>query len=209
MNVCVFLCLFSVLKQALVNYDDIKNFIRQQVIKIFDGEGMCQSFCHMLRCCLCLSDRHLSLTERLTLLSCCCIIIYNAIVPVYRENGLLHVPHTDASRDGGLPRSARATRKRRFTGASWYPRCTRNAWTVGQTRPTRRPRTPRWASTVTVVIREALWLWCKRHHYLAVCMACFVFLGPRGPEGLKGDKGVGEMGDIGPPGAPGTVQWEQ
>lgn len=99
--------------------------------------------CHMLRCCLCLSDRHLSLTERLTLLSCCCIIIYNAIVPVYRENGLLHVPHTDASRDGGLPRSARATRKRRFTGASWYPRCTRNAWTVGQTRPIRRPRTPR------------------------------------------------------------------
>lgn len=54
MNVCVFLCLFSALKQAVVNYDDIKNFIRQQVIKIFDGEGMCQSVVAMLRRCLCL-----------------------------------------------------------------------------------------------------------------------------------------------------------
>lgn len=31
------------LKQAVVNYDDIKNFIRQQVIKIFDGEDTQES----------------------------------------------------------------------------------------------------------------------------------------------------------------------
>lgn len=107
--------------------------------------------CASLCCChvmlLFVSIRHLSLTQRLNLLSCCCIIIIiicNGIsAPVHRENGLLHVPHTDASRDGSLPRSAWTSRKRRFAGASWYPRCTRNAWTVGQTGSTRRPRTPR------------------------------------------------------------------
>lgn len=37
----IFLFFFSyVLSQAVVNYDDIKNFIRQQVIKIFDGQTM-------------------------------------------------------------------------------------------------------------------------------------------------------------------------
>lgn len=31
---------FSIFKQAVVNYDEIKNFIRQQVIKVFDGEDI-------------------------------------------------------------------------------------------------------------------------------------------------------------------------
>ena len=36
MNIEVFLYYF--LPQAVVNYDEIKNFIQQQVVKIFDGE---------------------------------------------------------------------------------------------------------------------------------------------------------------------------
>lgn len=32
--------IFSIFKQAAVNYDEIKNFIRQQVIKVFDGEDI-------------------------------------------------------------------------------------------------------------------------------------------------------------------------
>lgn len=34
------LLLFSIFEQAVVNYDEIKNFIRQQVIKVFDGEDI-------------------------------------------------------------------------------------------------------------------------------------------------------------------------
>lgn len=40
MNVCVLPDNFSIFKQAVVNYDEIKNFIRQQVIKVFDGEDI-------------------------------------------------------------------------------------------------------------------------------------------------------------------------
>lgn len=38
-NMNISLSLVSVPKQAVVNYDNIKNFIRQQVIKMFDGEA--------------------------------------------------------------------------------------------------------------------------------------------------------------------------
>lgn len=36
----VFCVFFIISKQAVVNYDEIKNFIRQQVIKVFDGEDI-------------------------------------------------------------------------------------------------------------------------------------------------------------------------
>lgn len=38
---CVFFYFMSLFfQQAVVNYDEIKNFIRQQVIKVFDGKAM-------------------------------------------------------------------------------------------------------------------------------------------------------------------------
>lgn len=39
-NVCIMPPNFSIFKQAVVNYDEIKNFIRQQVIKVFDGKDI-------------------------------------------------------------------------------------------------------------------------------------------------------------------------
>lgn len=44
-NVCILpliylFIFFSIFEQAVVNYDEIKNFIRQQVIKVFDGEDI-------------------------------------------------------------------------------------------------------------------------------------------------------------------------
>lgn len=40
-NVCIVpLFFFTIFEQAVVNYDEVKNFIRQQVIKVFDGEDI-------------------------------------------------------------------------------------------------------------------------------------------------------------------------
>lgn len=49
LNVWLFFFFFSsILSQAVVNYDEIKNFIRQQVIKIFDGEDVLK----LCTCCI-------------------------------------------------------------------------------------------------------------------------------------------------------------
>lgn len=102
-----FFLFFSILSQAVVNYDEIKNFIRQQVIKIFDGEDMCLTSPSLGDW---LNDFFFLLlnTTAFTNLE---LLFYYFMSPLLRENGLLYVSGTDASRNGSISRSAWAPRE--------------------------------------------------------------------------------------------------
>lgn len=115
-----------------MNYDDIKNFIRQHVIKIFDGEAripvspsVSQSFRPFP------SHMKISLLGLTELVSSFQWLFVTPLPPVRRENGLLHVTHTDASGDGGLTRSPWAPGERRHAGAPRHAGRTGYAGTNG------------------------------------------------------------------------------
>lgn len=116
------------LKQAVVNYDEVKNFIRQQVIKIFDGKDMCKcTLCEYLvgkkpalytrvvlshKMHICVSRMALFVLWETAAPSSVDFFYSQCFLLLPRENGLLHVSHADASRDGGVPGSAWASRER-------------------------------------------------------------------------------------------------